>query len=714
MARLTGMSAWALALVACALCTADAAVTGAQTGSAVQKVIQMLTDMAGKAKIEKNEEETAFAKFATWCAQESANLKGEISKNGEEIELLSTSIDKLTDDIKCLGEAISGLQTSVAKHTADKTSQDAQRAKDHAAFQEEQQDYSESVDALERAIAMLEKENYDRPGSSALLQIQADQKLPAKARSIITALLGMITTDNGPDYSAPEANGYEFQSTGIVDMLKKLNDEFRDKLATCQKEEMNSKHAYDMIVSDLTDSIENAEKDTSEKTTEKDSKAEQVGLDKKQLSASLDVKAANEKMLSDMTAECNEKRMSFDEKQQLRAEEIQAIEKAIEIMASPDVSANAEKHLALAQAGKAKSLVQHLRSGNVQTQESDMSPRRKVRTFLEQEGARLKSKDLALLAQKLAADPFSKVKKMIDDMITRLMEEAKNDADHEGFCDTELGKNKITRNKLSEDIDMLNAAVENGKSTVIMLADSSATLAHEVADLDQAVSEATVLRGGEKLRNAGTVKDSQAAQTAIAAATAVLKDFYEKAATATGFLQISQNKEANPVKMGSEEWKSLATPAEGTVDKGHKAGMQTFGEAYKGNQDANNGVLALLEVLASDFATLEADTSAEEAASQEAYERFMVESKKSKAVKDRKITMNDSDRASAESKLREDIADLKATQDELLAADRYYSKLVPQCLDQGMTWDERVGARAAEVASLKEALKILESNGSVA
>lgn len=75
--------------------------------------------------------------------------------------------------------------------------------------------------------------------------------------------------------------------------------------------------------------------------------------------------------------------------------------------------------------------------------------------------------------------------------------------------------------------------------------------------------------------------------------------------------------------------------------------------------------------------------------------------------------MNTSDKAAAEAKLQEDIADLKSTQDELLAAERYYKKLVPQCIDQGMTWDERVKARESEIASLKQALQIL-SQGDIA
>jgi hypothetical protein len=715
MARLTLVSAMVLSAFA------PAAAANGQSVAGVQKVIQMLTDMQGKSKQEKNDEEVAFAKFTTWCSQESANLKTSIKTNAEDIELLTSEIGKLQSETKSLAEAISGLQADVQQYSADKKAADAQREKDHAAFLEEEADFGESVDALERAIAVLKKQDYDRAAASAaLLQVSNQPQLTAKVRSIVTEFVSMMDADDNKAPGVPEANGYEFQSGGIVEMLKKLHDEFREKLATSQKEEMNSKHAYNMIVEDLTDSIENSEKDIEEKTAEKERKIEKTAENKKQLSATIDMKTENEKTLSDMTTECEEKKMSFAEKQQLRAEEIEAIGKAMEILKSGDVSGNAEKYLNLAQTKTAAALVQM--RGSASNDAALDSPRRKVRNFLLSESDRLHSKPLALLAQKLMADPFAKVKSMIDNMITRLTKEAEEDANHEGFCDTEMGKSKVTRNKLSEDIDSLNAAVEDGKSTILSLTEDTATLTAEVEALTKSKSEATALRQEEKAKNDETVKDAKAAQAAVSAATAVLKDFYEKAATATGFLQVS-SKKVDPaafglktgVKMGSDEWKALANPAyEGSTDTGHKEGMQTFGEKEEGQQDENKyGVMAMLELILSDFASLEADTTAAETAAQEAYDRFMVESKKDKAVKERKIEMNDADKAAAELKMQEDIKELKATQDELLAADRYYDKLVPQCVDQGMTWEERVAARQAEIDSLKEALKILGNQGSI-
>mmetsp|Transcript_116762 Transcript_116762/g.232720 ORF Transcript_116762/g.232720 Transcript_116762/m.232720 type:complete len:718 (-) Transcript_116762:168-2321(-) len=682
----------------------DAATQSARSIAGVQKVINMLEDMSATAKKEKNDEEIAFGKFTVWCKQETASLKREIKQNGETIALLEAQIDKLTQDVAALGEAIEKLDANVAKYNADVKSETAQREKDHAAFLEEEKDYSESVDALDRAIAVLSKQDYDRP---ALVQLSEDDRLPIKAKSVVLALLGVSNEKADPmDYEAPEANAYEFQSGGIVELLKKLLAEFTAKLGQCQKEEMNSKHAYDMVIADLTDAIENSEKEIEDKTELKHQKTEEAAQDKKQLAATVADKAENEKLLKTTETECAEKKLSFAEKQKLRTEELEAIAKAIEILSSDEVSGNAEKYLALTQSRVSVSLVQ---AGS-----RNQGVRRRIHDFLAAEGSRKHSRGLTLLAEQISADPFAKVKKLIDDMITRLLQEAEEDAKHEGFCDKEMGKSKITRNKLTEDIDSLEAAIEKGKATIQTLADDTATLMQEVEDLTKSMGEATELRESEKETNKVTVKDAQAAQKAVAAATAVLKDFYEKAATATALVQA---KTPNPrqwglktgVKMGTDEWNALADPNfKGKVDTGHKEEMQTFGETYEGQQDeAQYGILALLEVIQSDFANLEADTSAAEAANQKAYEEFMTESKKNKSVKAKKIEMNTSDKATAEATLQEDIADVKSTQDELLAAERYYKKLVPQCIDQGMTWDERVKARESEIASLKQALEIL-------
>jgi len=674
------------------------------TVNAVAKIIQMLTDMSTKCKQEMNDEQVAFATFQSFCANGKPKLKKQIAKGGETIETLNAEIGKLGSDVSTLGEEIGVLQSDVTKFEADKKAAEAQRVKDHAAFVEESTDYAESVDALDRAILVMQEKNQNVPGSALLQVTVQDKRLPAKAKSLISAFLG-FDDSNSDSFDPPEANAYEAQSGGIIEMLKKLKDEFREKLGQCQKEEANSNHAFNMVKQDLVDSIDNANKDTEEKTADKEAKKEAIAENKKDLASTIQVKAEDENLLKNLDVECEEKMLSFQEKQKLRADEIEAIGKATEILSGDDVSGNAAEHLGLAQTGS--SFVQFMSRSN------NEGIHRKIREFLLSESQRLHSKNLNLLAEKLAADPFAKVKKLIDDMITKLLEEANADAEKEGWCDTEMGKSKVTRNKLSEEIDGLDAAIEDGKATIMKLTQEVADLTKEIEDLDAEMSEATELRTNEKAKNKHTIMDAKAAQRAVGQATAVLKDFYAKAAKATALIQTSK-KDPAIIHMGTEEWQALANPNfDGTIDKGHKDGMQTFGEAYTGNQDAAGGVMALLEVAMSDFANLEADTKASEAESEKTYNDYMTEAKRSKSVKARKIEMDNSDKADSNTKMQEDIAELKSTQDELIAADKYHEKLVPQCVDQGMTWEEVQAARQEEIASLKQALETLESQGNV-
>jgi len=410
--------------------------------------------------------------------------------------------------------------------------------------------------------------------------------------------------------------------------------------------------------------------------------------------------------LKDLRVEFEEKGKSFKEKQEMRADEIEAIEKAIEILSSPDVAGAANEHLPAAAAG-ASALAQ-IRSSGGQPQ-SALAPgvRRTVAAFLGQRGRRIRSARLGLLAQKIASssDPFAKVKTLIEEMIKQLLREAGEESEHKGWCDTELGTNKNTRRRLQEDIDGLTARIDEGEATVVEGSRRMDQLAQEVSELQAAMKEAQELRGSEKARSEATIQDAKAAQSAVRAAAAILEDFYKKAAAATALLQLGRSH--GPVKMGSPEWNSLANPSAAPLDQGHREGMQTFGGTYTGRSDEAGGVLAMLEVIRSDFALLEADTAAAEQAAADEHQSFMAESKKSAAVKEKESSMLKADVTATEADLATARKDLAASQDQLLAADREFETLKPQCLDLGVTFEERERARREEIESLHEALRIL-------
>jgi len=495
-------------------------------------------------------------------------------------------------------------------------------------------------------------------------------------------------------------------------LLKKLRDEFVQQKSDSEKQEMNGRHAHEMLAQDLTSAIKGAKEASGTKSALMQGKKEEAAHLEKQLASTTTVNEENAAIHKETRMECMEKDESFKEKQALRAEELQALAKAIDILSSEDVQAAGAKHLSFSKVPNDKhaaALVQVLGGGRGGSKADIAGIRRTIGQFLAQKGQQLHSKRLGLLAEKLSEDPFAKVKQLIDNMITRLLEEANSDATHEGFCDKEVGTSKITRNKLSEEVDSLTAKVENGKATITMLTQEIAQLNKEVAESDAAVSEAVSMRATEKNQNAATVKDAVDAQKAVGMAVSVLKEFYAKALQATALVQETGLTAAAPVVMDSEEWNALANPDAGPVDKGHKEGMQTFGETYTGQQEEAGGVLAMLEVIGSDFATLEADTKSSEGEDASAHKAYMAEARKDKAAKTRQNEMSSNDKVSAESQLRADTEDMKLTQDKLLAAERYYDTLEPQCVDKGQTFDERTKSRADEITSLKEALRILAS-----
>merc|ERR1719331_1285375 len=287
----------------------------------------------------------------------------------------------------------------------DKKAATEVREIENADYMKTHKDYSESVDALERAINVLKKQAYDR-AQEALVQVNTAEFIPDSARKVISAFLAQgdeLGLGQDPlDVSAPEANAYEFQSSGVIDMLEKLHDKFEDERTDLEKEESNGRHAYEMLVQDLTAQIQTAQDDRESKAGTKASKLQKAAEEKGDLADTTATRDADQVYLDDLVATCSQKSSDFESRQQLRTEELEAIAKAIEIMSSDDVSGNADKHLpGLVQVKKAVSFMQVASSSTSPVQA-------RVAEFLRQKGSAINSRVLSALSVRVAEDPFVK------------------------------------------------------------------------------------------------------------------------------------------------------------------------------------------------------------------------------------------------------------------------------------------------------------------
>merc|ERR1712186_191130 len=125
----------------------------------------------------------------------------------------------------------------------------------------------------------------------------------------------------------------------------------------------------------------------------------------------------------------------------------------------------------------------------------------------------LNSKMLSALSVRVAADPFVKVKKMIKDLIVRLMEEANEEAEHKGWCDTELSTNEQTRKEKTEAVETLHAEIDQLEASIAKLTEDIGSLSKAVAELQAAMATNQKLRLEEKAENEQTIKDAGEAQT---------------------------------------------------------------------------------------------------------------------------------------------------------------------------------------------------------
>merc|ERR1719310_13845 len=587
-------------------------------------------------------------------------------------------IEVLTADITKYEAEAGRLAGEIAEHDADISTWEGDlkaatkvREIELTDYTATHKDYSESITALEGAIATISSTNRDvKQAGAALAQVSSNPLFPPESKKLIDAFLSMDKQDENLAVAAPEANAYEFQAQGVIDMLSKLLGKFEDERTALEEEETNAKHSFEMLAADLKAQLDAANTARTEEMEAK-SKALQGSADSKgQLQDTTTTRDDDTKYAADLTATCEQKSTDFANRQTLRAEEIEAIQKAIEIMADGAVSGASEKHLPQLLQNKATSLAQ-LRS-EVQNPNQKL-----VATYLKNQATKIHSRVLGALAVRVSSDPFKKVKKMIKDLIVKLMEEANAEVEHKGFCDKELSTNEQTRKLKTEEVVMLTAEIDELTASIASLTEEITELTKAVSELDAAVATATEVRTAEAEKNKVTIADAQAAQTAVANALGVLNEFYAKAAEATSLVQ----KSAEPEIFSDEP--------------------------YKGMGGESGGVIGMIEVIQSDFARLESETSAAEAEAAKQYSEFMDDSNVDKAQKSKDIDHKSETKQNQETALQQKKADLDGTQKELDAALAYYEKLKPSCVDSGVSYEDRVKQRKEEIESLQTALRIL-------
>jgi len=625
----------------------------------------MVSDLQAKIIKEGEVVQKEYAEFAEWCEDRSRNVGFEIKTGQADIESLKASVAEEASTIGSLTTKVEELAASLATGDQDLNAATKIRNKEAADFATEEKELMQTIDMLKRATGILEREM--QKGGASMMQLQNAGNLAQAFNSMVQASL--IGTDDAAKLTAfaqesskddDEAPGapagavYENQGGGIVDTLQELTDKAETQLADLRKKEVTDRNSFAMLKQSLEGEIQYADKEMAEakkgiaESTEKKATGEgNLDVASKELAEDVKAKAT-------LHQDCMSKAATFEAETTSRGEELQAL-------------ATAKKVIEEATGGSAldqESFLQLSRSGLLSGRDLHrFEAVRRVRDLARQQNSGV----LAQLATQMAAamhtgDAFEKVKGLISDMIAKLESEADGDATKKAYCDKELAESNAKKAEKTDEIETLNTKIEQMAAKSAQLKGEVAALESELSKLAKAQAHMDKLRGEEKAAFGESKAELEKGITGVQTALKVLKDYY-----------------------ASE------------------------GKAHDAADGSASGIIGLLEVVEADFSKNLAQITADEETAVAEYDAVSKENEIEKTAKEQDVKYKTKESKELDKSAAELSSDRTGVNAELDAVMDYLSRIEGECIAKAETYAARKERREAEIAGLKEALTILES-----
>merc|ERR1740121_2468090 len=598
------------------------------------------------------------------CKDKSKDLGFAIETGNREIEGLKAAIAKETSKGDELTTKVEPLVKSIAEAADNLAAAQKVRANDAADFAAEEKELLAVIDTLGRAIGILEKELNGASSSAAMLQVKNAKGLTQALQAMVeasmmgsadAARLASLTQVSASDEAAaddaalgaPAAAVYENKSGGIVDTLNGLLDQAHSQLSAARKKETNGAHEFALLEQSLNDATAVSNKDLADAKAGITEAGEAKAAASGDLAAAAKALDADNKDLAALKQYCANEADDYATEQKNRAEELAALKAAIDAISDATGAAAQVSFLQVkSDVGfKAATFLRDLAHGK------DGS------AALAQLASRVSS--AVRMAVRVGNDPFSKVKGLISDMIAKLEKEASAEATKKAYCDKETAEATSSKNDKAATVEKLSVKIDKMAARSASLKEEVATLETELAALAKAQVEMDKVRASEKANFDADKPELEAGIKGVQVGAKILKEYY--------------------------------------------------GSSGSDNKGAVNSILGFLEVIESDFTKALAERSAAEDSAQAEYERMTQQNRVTLTSKqqDRKY------KGQEMNTLASDIAaaknDRESVQTELDSVMEYLGELNKMCVAKAETYKERAAKRAAEIAGLKEALDILNS-----
>merc|ERR1719272_1072415 len=471
---------------------------------------------------------------------------------------------------------------------------------------------------------------------------------------------------------------YKARSLKIQEILADMLQTFADNLADAKKKEKDTKASFDTLMGAKNSQLSAAQDALSGGDGEGAARGLAAGEAQGEVDALTTQVSNDEKYISQAEASYADKVTEWKERKRLRTEEIASISKAIEILASDDAKDT------MGSSFKSQ--------GNffLQEQSSSAGCQRKRATKvvhkLRAMAATHSDPRLAQLAVSVhqhAKGHFDKIVAEVMKMVSDLHEEADEDLKTKETCEAERMKNTKTAKKSAQSMDDETALINRKKADIEAMQKEIASIVAHVKDLRLQLEEAQIQRAKENAEFKAAKADDEAAGVLIGKSMDVLKKFY-----ADNGLALAQTRVAQPAVVAGE-----APPPP----------PSTFSEPYGGNKGASNGIISILEMVATDVEKDIKTATTEEANAKQDYTNFKTDTDdliKSLNGEQSSLEGEVGDAETATVDAKKTRADKKKVLDDTMA---FLRSIAPSCDYMAVNFELRKANREAEIDGLIEA-----------
>lgn len=287
----------------------------------------------------------------------------------------------------------------------------------------------------------------------------------------------------------------------------------------------------------------------------------------------------------------------------------------------------------------------------------------KMRRFLQQQAGEQSNSALMQLA--MSQDPFEKVKSLVKELITRLQAESAQEQGEQAWCNAHMEENKADREERSETVEKTTTKIQNLTSGIELKTKEIKDTQDTVQRLKKDLAEARKIRGEEKSLFEKSKTELEAMSSNLEKAINVLEN------AGTAFIQ-------QPAFEPEDEY-----------------------------QSRGGSVVALLENLKSQTVSELTEKEADESTANNQFLKGEGDFKVSIKKNETQMEMTKSAVANMKQEKESSQAELVDAQALLDEANQYYESLQEKCV-HAQSAEERAKGRAEEIASLEQALAILE------